>query len=312
MSQRRALDHVLRVVTRAPCGESLVLRGSMTMLAWVGDRARPPGDLDWVVRAVVPQPVDLISPYPYLDRLDPVRTWPEAAHGATGTEMWEFEDFDTGGFAPRLPPEGLAWIHDEEMGHYSPVVDVIELLGRYPKTDDGLVLEPSEAEFTWLGGSGYGGYGGETGAVLRGQRVRVPWHTADASGTVQLDFAFDEPLPDPPTFAAVPRIDGGPPTVARSASRELSLMWKVRWLAADLASEGRVAGKDLYDTVLLVELDRLRLPERLRRDVMRNVPDPDAVRDWAVDWDTIATHAAGKPSHWLGRLASGLRRVVLP
>jgi hypothetical protein len=46
-----ALDHVLRLVAAAECGESLVLRGSMAMLAWIGDGARPPRDLDWTVRA---------------------------------------------------------------------------------------------------------------------------------------------------------------------------------------------------------------------------------------------------------------------
>jgi hypothetical protein len=43
MSHRLALDHILGLVAGAPCGESLILRGSMTMLAWAGDRARPPG-----------------------------------------------------------------------------------------------------------------------------------------------------------------------------------------------------------------------------------------------------------------------------
>jgi hypothetical protein len=106
---------------------------------------------------------------------------------------------------------------------------------------------------------------------------------------------------------AVPRVGGGPPTVVRSASRELSLAWKVQWLAADQAGAARVAGKDLYDAVLLAELDGVRLPPRLRRRVLRDVPDPDAVRGWAVDWA-----GPGDPRAWLDRLAMALHHQTTP
>lgn len=76
MTHRRALDHILELVAGHPCGDSLVLRGSMAMLAWVGDRARPPGDIDWVVRPLAGAPVDSRSPYPYVQNLDQVRLWP--------------------------------------------------------------------------------------------------------------------------------------------------------------------------------------------------------------------------------------------
>lgn len=40
---------VLRAIAASPCASNLVLRGSATMAAWVGDAARRPADLDWVV-----------------------------------------------------------------------------------------------------------------------------------------------------------------------------------------------------------------------------------------------------------------------
>lgn len=276
MSQRMALDHVLCLVAGATCGESLVLRGSMTMLAWVGDRARTPGDLDWVVRPPAVLPVDDLSPYPFVDRLDVAQLSPEVAHGAGHYKMWTFEEFDTGGFAPRLPPEGLHWVDAEELRYGErPHLDVLDLVRKEPRTDCGMVFDPDAAtvDATW----GYA-YESADGADSGRVRITLPWRTADECGSIQLDFAYDERLPDPPIFTAVPRGDGGPPTVVWSASRELSLAWKVQWLAADQASDGHVAGKDLYDAVLLAELDGMRLPDRLRRTLLRPVPDPDAVR----------------------------------
>ncbi|HEY0700569.1 MAG TPA: nucleotidyl transferase AbiEii/AbiGii toxin family protein [Micromonospora sp.] len=307
MSRRAALDHVLGLVAGAPCGESLVLRGSMTMLAWVGDRARPPGDLDWVVRPPAGVPVDDLSPYPFVDRLDPVRLWPAVAHGAGRYQIWTFEEYDTGGFAPRVPPEGLHWVTAEELCCVDrPHLDVLDLVRERPRTDGGMVFDPDAAtvDATW----GYA-YESADGAGGGGVRITLPWHTSGERGDIQLDFAYDEQLPDPPTFVAVPRGDGGPPTVVWSASRELSLTWKVQWLATDRTRDGRVAGKDLYDAVLLAELAGTWLPDRLRRRVLRSVSDPDAVRGWAVDWTGLAGHVTGGPREWLDRLAEALRHL---
>lgn len=307
MSHRLALDHVLGLVADAPCADSLILRGSMTMLAWVGDRARPPGDLDWVVRPPAGVPRDRLSPYPFVDQPDMVQVWPEVAHGAGRYKIWMFEDLDTGGFAPRVPPDGLHWVDAEELQHPENLhLDVLDLVRRQPRTDSGVTFDPDAAtvDATW----GYA-YGPADGAEGGGVRITLPWRTSGERGSTQLDFAYDEPLPDPPISTAVPRSDGGPPTVVWSASRELSLTWKLQWLAADQANDGRVAGKDLYDAVLLAELDGVRLPDRLRRRVLRAVPSPDAVRDWAVDWAGVSVHAAGDPPDWLDRLAQALRRI---
>ncbi|MFD0267863.1 nucleotidyl transferase AbiEii/AbiGii toxin family protein [Streptomyces sp. NPDC127106] len=77
-----------------------------------------------------------------------------------------------------------------------------------------------------------------------GRRLVLPWSAPGLpGGQVQLDFVFNEPLPVPPESVEV----AGVPLLG--ATRELSLAWKLMWLAADLYPQG----KDLYDAVLLAE-----------------------------------------------------------
>ncbi|MBA4190301.1 MAG: hypothetical protein C0467_20130 [Planctomycetaceae bacterium] len=47
--RRVVTDHVLRAIAESEWGNRLVLRGSRLLKAWLGDAAREPGDLDWVV-----------------------------------------------------------------------------------------------------------------------------------------------------------------------------------------------------------------------------------------------------------------------
>ncbi|MEU1312099.1 nucleotidyl transferase AbiEii/AbiGii toxin family protein [Streptomyces cinnamoneus] len=101
-----------------------------------------------------------------------------------------------------------------------------------------------------------------------GRRLVLPW-TAPAdgpdalpSGSVQLDFVFNETLPAPSVRTAIPRHDGGEPTVLMTAGPELSLAWKLLWLMTDMHPEA----KDLYDAVLLAE--NCRLPYELLRRVL--------------------------------------------
>jgi hypothetical protein len=243
-AHRDVLDHVLALVSADPVGDSLVLRGSMTMPAWVGARARPPADLDWVVRPVDAAGLDTRDPYPFLDRIDPVQYWPEAAHGAGRAQPWTYQDEDTGGVRAVLPPEGLRWMHAEELEpEEQPHVAVMPLLERHPRTPGGVLLDVANAlpDRDW----DYAGfrldYGGSAGA-----RVHVPWRIGELTGTVQLDFAYDEQLPEPPVLTAVPRGAGGTPTAAWTASRELSLLWKLQWLAEDHAPEAATRGKYVY------------------------------------------------------------------
>ncbi|MFD7026252.1 nucleotidyl transferase AbiEii/AbiGii toxin family protein [Promicromonospora sukumoe] len=48
-ARERALAHVLRVIARSPWADHLVARGSVTLPVWLGDDARRPGDIDFVV-----------------------------------------------------------------------------------------------------------------------------------------------------------------------------------------------------------------------------------------------------------------------
>ncbi len=295
-AHRDVLDHVLAVVAADPVGDSLVLRGSMTMPAWVGGRARPPGDLDWVVRPVAVRGLDTHDPYPFLDRIDPVQYWPEATQGAGRAQPETFQDEDTGGVRALLPPDGLRWVHAEEIDDADrPHLTVLALLEQAPRTPGGAVLDVAGArpdgEWDYAGSDLE--YHGTAGA-----RVRVPWRSGELTGDVQLDFAYDEQLPEPPVLTAVPRGAGGTPTAAWTASRALSLLWKLRWLADDQAREGAAKGKDVYDAVLLGELEGVVLSRHLRR-LLPSI-DPAAVRSMAVDWESWPVH---DPDSWLDRLA---------
>lgn len=49
-ARSQVLDHLLRIAAASPWKDHLVLRGSLLLKAWLGDVAREPGDIDWVVR----------------------------------------------------------------------------------------------------------------------------------------------------------------------------------------------------------------------------------------------------------------------
>ncbi|GAB7040792.1 MULTISPECIES: nucleotidyl transferase AbiEii/AbiGii toxin family protein [Catenuloplanes] len=285
-AHRLALDHVLHLISEAPCANRLVLRGSAAMCVWAGDRAREPGDLDWVVRPVDGVPRDERDPYPYLDDLDPVRLWPEVAHGAGRPTMWEFEDLTTGGLRAHVPPEGLSWVSGDEvrMGDWDVLHDeVLHLIERSPSAGGDVRLDPAEAAYSHLGDGDEYRYAG-----IAGLRIVVPWHAPGLpAGTVQLDFAYDEPLPEPPVPVLIPRPAARRrPTVIWTASRALSLAWKLTWLVTDQATLGVSAGKDLYDAALLAEPADLRLSRRLRSMLPgRRVPTPDEIRAWNVTGD---------------------------
>ncbi|MDI1465193.1 nucleotidyl transferase AbiEii/AbiGii toxin family protein [Catellatospora sp. KI3] len=312
-AQRRAMDHVIALVAASPVGESLLLRGSITMAAWVGGQAREPGDLDWVVRPRDGVPLDRDFPYPYLDRLDHARTWAEAAHGAIRQELWEFEDFDTKGVRVRLPPEGTRWVAFLDSDASQPHADVLDLVRHQPQDPHGLWFDTEGA--TEAGGWGYAYaddyYYDDAGAGGGGARLLLPWRFEELSGTLQLDFSYCEALPDAPVRIEIPRADGGPPTALWTAGPELSLAWKLRWLEHD--SHRGAKGKDLYDAVLLAELDGMRLPrpvhDQLRRRSGLDALRPDAVRSWQIDWPD---HLPGTAEHWLARLAAALPRVLDP
>ncbi|WP_333762200.1 nucleotidyl transferase AbiEii/AbiGii toxin family protein [Streptomyces sp. IBSBF 2390] len=91
-----------------------------------------------------------------------------------------------------------------------------------------------------------------------GRRMVLPWSApALPGGHVQLDFVFNEPLPEEPEPVRLP---GG---TLLGATPALSLAWKLMWLVNDVHAQG----KDLYDAVLLAERHPLR--HELLREVFR-------------------------------------------
>ncbi|MGC0382476.1 nucleotidyl transferase AbiEii/AbiGii toxin family protein [Streptomyces sp. SAI-129] len=90
-----------------------------------------------------------------------------------------------------------------------------------------------------------------------GLRMVLPWGAPGLpGGHVQLDFVFEERLPEPPEPV---ELSGG--AVLYAATPGLSLAWKLMWLINDAHGQG----KDLYDAVLLAER------QTLRRDLLHEV-----------------------------------------
>ncbi|MFG2357673.1 nucleotidyl transferase AbiEii/AbiGii toxin family protein [Streptomyces sp. NPDC048521] len=100
-----------------------------------------------------------------------------------------------------------------------------------------------------------------------GRRMVLPWSAPGLpGGHVQLDFVFNERLPEAPEPVELP---GG--AVLLGATPGLSLAWKLMWLINDTYAQG----KDLYDAVLLAE--RHPLSHELLEEVFRlsgEWPDP--------------------------------------
>lgn len=95
-----------------------------------------------------------------------------------------------------------------------------------------------------------------------GRRMVLSWAAPGLpGGDLQLDFVFNEILPEPPEPLALPY--GGQ---VLAASPALSLAWKLLWLVSDMHPQG----KDLYDAVLLAERYPVR-PELLQQ-VFREQP----------------------------------------
>ncbi|MFJ3963883.1 nucleotidyl transferase AbiEii/AbiGii toxin family protein [Streptomyces sp. NPDC090036] len=131
-----------------------------------------------------------------------------------------------------------------------------------------------------------------------GRRLVLPWSAPGLpGGQVQLDFVFNEQLPAAPEPADVAGVR------LRAATPELSLAWKLIWLASDLYPQG----KDLYDAVLLAE--RCTAPYELVHTVFlesgeyfpRNATSDTPLTleafsevKWA-DWDTFRADCPGIP-----------------
>jgi hypothetical protein len=236
-ARETVMNDLLTVLGGSRWAAHLVLRGSALMRAWVGDDARRPGDLDFVVT-----PVNVTSDSRQARALlDGIK--------AAASEA---------GLRPGEAGESAIWT--------------------YERAD--------------------------------GRRLVIPFSAPDVpDGSVQIDVVFGERLPIDPEPVALPGVH----TLVLAATAELSLAWKLLWLATDRYPQG----KDLYDAVLLaehttvdVELVReLLLPELGDEALEFSVVTPLSWHD--VDWDNFADEYPGVPGDavdWLRRLALALDR----
>lgn len=160
--------------------------------------------------------------------------------------------------------------------------EIIDAIGQAPKIGDVLIdIKNTNVDVTW-------GY-----SDTPGRRVVFPWRAANLpAGELQMDFTFGEPLPEAPRMITLLGVDQD----VFAASPELSLAWKIIWLAADAYPQP----KDLYDATLLAE----RYP--ITRDYLESIVAlhrDDWVRDSLLD--TLTQKPAGGPlqtlvddSHW--------------
>jgi hypothetical protein len=127
-----------------------------------------------------------------------------------------------------------------------------------------------------------------------GRRVVFPWHgPSGTGGSVQVDVAFGDELHEPPVRTLVSL--GGHDANVLTATKALSLSWKIKWLLEDR----HVQGKDLYDAVLLAESTPLP-PQLLRRTLggtgAAGLACLDPARhpyDLHVDWEQFRTEYPG-------------------
>ncbi|MFB6721097.1 nucleotidyl transferase AbiEii/AbiGii toxin family protein [Kribbella sp. NPDC056345] len=142
---------------------------------------------------------------------------------------------------------------------------------------------------------------------LPGRRLVFPYEHDGLSGTLQLDFVYNEDLPIEPERLPIGNVS------LLTVSPELSLAWKILWLATDAYPQG----KDLYDAVLLAE--RTDVSPLLIQQLLDNHEDarhvqgftPSMIQEWDVDWQNFLDEypaVEGDAESWKERLAAALRR----
>ena len=137
-----------------------------------------------------------------------------------------------------------------------------------------------------------------------GRRLVFPYEHEGLTGSVQLDFVYNEELPMEPE-----RLPIGDAWLL-TAGPELSLAWKLLWLQSDSYPQG----KDLYDAVLLAE--STAISPTLIRTVLAAEPGsqgfgPTTVLRWDVDWQNFLDEyptIEGDAESWKQRLALALER----
>jgi Nucleotidyl transferase AbiEii toxin, Type IV TA system len=160
-----------------------------------------------------------------------------------------------------------------------------------------------------------------------GRRMLIPWQAEGLpEGTLQVDVVFGERLFDEPVLTPIPT-SWNESIPIWSASKALSLAWKIRWLETD----GYPQGKDLYDAALLAEQTQLPFDLLCKvlfssddwlRSIKYDFPDfyssPNVVwksgYPWRtqtefVEWDNFILEypwVEGDAQSWIDRLSQAL------
>ena len=154
-----------------------------------------------------------------------------------------------------------------------------------------------------------------------GRRILLPWQAEGLpEGTLQIDIVFGERLFAEPILTPIPT-SWNENILIWSASKELSLAWKLRWLETDRYPQG----KDLYDATLLAE--QTQLPFALLRQVLESSADwtsmlrygvsnfswksgyPWLTKPQDIEWDNFKLEypwVEGDVQSWLDRLSLAL------
>ncbi|WP_431883552.1 nucleotidyl transferase AbiEii/AbiGii toxin family protein [Micromonospora gifhornensis] len=151
-ARRTAMNHILAVAAATTWHQHLVLRGSVTMAAWVGDAAREPGDLDFVVtpHTITSDSTDART------LLDDIKTAVRTATGGglqpdriTESAIWTYERADGRRllvpFRTPEAPDGHVQI-DIVFGERLPLPPEVLIL---PGVDEPLLAAPASLALAW-------------------------------------------------------------------------------------------------------------------------------------------------------------------
>ncbi|MEV0430555.1 nucleotidyl transferase AbiEii/AbiGii toxin family protein [Micromonospora sp. NPDC050495] len=151
-ARRAAMSHVLTTIAATTWSQHLVLRGSVTMAAWVGDTAREPGDLDFVV---TPHTITSDSADAHT-LLDDIKAAVRSAPGAglqpdriTESAIWTYERADGRRlvipFSTPEAPDGHVQI-DVVFGEKLPLPPEVLIL---PDVDEPVLAAPASLALAW-------------------------------------------------------------------------------------------------------------------------------------------------------------------
>lgn len=151
-ARRTAMHDILAAVAATAWSEHLVLRGSLTMAAWVGDVAREPGDIDYVVTPHTITSVSTEAGRLLADIRAAIRRIPDSnlrPDDITESAIWTYERADGRRLAVPFgapdAPDGHVQI-DVVFGERLPLAPEVLVL---PGVDKPLLAAPAALSLAW-------------------------------------------------------------------------------------------------------------------------------------------------------------------